>query len=71
MKLQATKFNNVVEAAYDLPLEEREELKTLLELNIADARRDEMLQNFKSTKKELKAGKLKFKSSITDLKKSV
>ena len=69
MKLQSTKFNNVVEAAYELPLEEREELKSLLELNIADSRREEILRNAKVAKKELKSGKLKFSSSVTTLKK--
>ena len=62
-------FSNIVDAIYNLPLDDRLELKNLLEHNIADARRKEILQNFKAAKIEEKAGKLKFSSSIKELKK--
>jgi len=62
-------FNNVVETVYNLPLEEREELKTLLDHNIADSRRNEIAVNYKKTQAEQKSGKLKFSSNIKVLKK--
>ncbi len=64
-----TGFYSVVETIYSLPLEERMELKTLLEHNIADTRREEIAANFKAAQTEHKKGKLKFSSSIKDLKK--
>ncbi|MEI6184886.1 MAG: hypothetical protein WCP65_05105 [Bacteroidota bacterium] len=64
-----TGFYSVVETIYSLPLEERIELKTLLEHNIADTRREEIAANFKAAQAEYKKGNLKFSSSIKDLKK--
>ncbi len=69
MKTEAAHFNDIVESMYNLPLEYKEELKGLLEHNIADDRRKEIADNHKKTKKEHKNGKLKFASSVDDLKK--
>lgn len=68
MKAQALKFNHIVETLYSLPLEDRLEIKTLLEHNIADTRRNEIATNFKQTHDDLKLGKLKFSSKIDELK---
>ena len=62
-------FNTIVETIYNLPLDERLELKTLLEHNIAEARRDEIFVNFKKAKGEEKTGKLTFSSNVEALKK--
>lgn len=62
-------FNNIVESLYNLPLDEKIELKSLLEHNIADARRDEIAANFKKAKADHNAGKLSFSSNIAQLKK--
>lgn len=64
-------FNNLVESLYNLPLEDKIELKNLLEHNIADSRRDEIVANFKKSQSENKAGKLKFSSNIRQLKKMI
>ena len=69
MNSEVFSFNNIVEAAYNLSLEDRLELKNLLEHNIADARRNEIQENYKAAQKDEKAGKLVFTSSIKDLKK--
>jgi len=69
--MKASDFNNIVESIYNLPLEYKEELKSLLEHNIADARRQEIADDYKSAQKEHKSGKLKFSSSIATLKKSL
>lgn len=68
MKTQVIQFNNIVDTIYNLPLEEKIELKNLLEHNIADARRDEMVSNYKQAQEEEKAQKLKFSSDIEALK---
>ena len=64
MKSATVYFNSIVESIYNLPLEYKEELRSLLEHNIADARRSEISDNYKTSQKENKAGKLKFSSSI-------
>jgi len=69
MRTQAPKFNNIVETLYSLSLDEKEEIKNLLEHNIADARRNEIANNYKKAQDEHKSGKLKFSSKISELKK--
>lgn len=71
MKANQNNFNNIVESIYNLPLEFKEELKTLLEHNISDVRRKEIADNFKASIKEQTSGKLKFSSSVSELKKMV
>ena len=68
MKTQVLQFNTIVETIYSLPLEDRLEIKNLLEHNIADTRRNEIANNYKKTQEEYKSGKLKFSSKINDLK---
>ncbi len=43
----AISFNNLVDAAYNLPLDEKIEFINLLELNIAKIRREEISANYK------------------------
>lgn len=62
-------FSAIVEKIYNLPLDEKQELKNLLEHNIADNRRDEISLNHKKAQAEHKSGNLKFSSSIKELKK--
>jgi hypothetical protein len=69
MKTQAVKFNNIVETIYSLPFEDRLEIKILLEHNIAESRRENIVSNYKKTLDENKAGKLEFSSNINELKK--
>ncbi len=68
MKAESGDFNNIVEMVYNLPTEYKEELKDLLEHNLSDAHRDEIANNFKKAQSEHKSGKLKFSSSVKDLK---
>ncbi|MBC7554597.1 MAG: hypothetical protein H7257_11530 [Taibaiella sp.] len=60
-------FSNVVESVYNLPLEEKLELKSLLEHNIADARRDEIMTSYNQAQEEHKEGKLNFSSDVDEL----
>lgn len=64
-----TNFSNIVESVYNLPLEEREELKNLLENNISESKRAEIFANAKKAKTQETEKKLKFSSSIKELKK--
>lgn len=69
MKTDADDFSSIVESVYNLPLEYKEELKSLLDHNISDARRQEIAGRHKAAQKEQKSGKLKFSSSVPELKK--
>jgi len=62
------RFNDFVEKIYSLPLEDKMELKNLLELNISDVRRKEIASNYSEAREEYKSGKLKFSSQIDALK---
>lgn len=68
MKTQAPQFNNIVETIYNLPLEDKLELKNLLEHNIDDSRRNEIAANYKQAQDEETVQKLEFSSNIEDLK---
>jgi len=69
MKVHALSFNSIIDSIYSLPLEDRMEIKNLLEHNIADTKRNEIAINFKKAQLEEKMGKLLFTSNIEDLKK--
>ena len=69
MKTQAIQFNSIVDTIYKMSLEDRVELKSLLERNIADSRRNEISSNYKKAQAELKFNKMKFSSNIQELKK--
>jgi hypothetical protein len=58
MKSSFKNFNSIVDNIYNLPLDYKEELKTLLEHNISDARRKEIADNYKTSLKEQLSGKL-------------
>jgi hypothetical protein len=68
MKTQAIQFNSIVDTIYNLPLEEKVELMNLLEHNIADSRRDEIVSNYEKAREEEKTKKLNFSSNIQELK---
>ena len=68
MKTLEIPFNDLVDQIYNMPLEDKLELKNLLEHNIADSRREEIAKNAKKTKEDHKSGKLSFSSNIQELK---
>ena len=68
MKTQAIQFNDLVDQIYGMPLEDKLELKNLLEHYIADSRRDEIANNAKKAKEEQKSRKLRFSSNTSELK---
>jgi len=71
MKTKAVQFKDIVDSIYELPLEVRLELRNLLDLNIAEARRDEIARNYKKSQNEFEAGILEFSSNLNDLKKKL
>ena len=69
MSTHILQFNALIEAIYSLPIEDRLEIKNLLEHNIADSHRDEIVNHFEQSLEYLKKGKLKFSSKVDELKK--
>ena len=68
MKTFAFRFNNIVDKIYSFPIEEKVELKNLLENNIAESIRNEIASNYAKTRGKEKSDKLKFSSDINELK---
>ncbi len=71
LSIQNVVFAKIVEAIYSLSIADKQELKNLLEHNIADARRNEINENYKMSIAEHKKGKLKFSDDIKELKKTL
>lgn len=69
--MQTVKFNELIEAIKSLSLEEKEEIKFLIERYLIEERREEIYQNYKESLKELEEGKIKFTSSIDKLKETI
>ena len=64
-------FETLVEEVRTRSIEEKVELKFLLERALIEERRSEIRANHRRSLDEVKRGKLKFSSSIADLKKSL
>ena len=64
-------FEVLVEQVRTCSVEEKEELKFLLERALIEERRREIRANHRRSLDEVKRGKLKFSSSVSDLKKSI
>ena len=64
-------FEVLVEQVRTCSVEEKEELKFLLERALIEERRREIRANHRRSLDEVKRGKLKFSSSVGDLKKSL
>ncbi len=62
-------YSDLVDKIYSLTLEDKVQLKNLLENNIAESRRAEMALNFKQSKEEFNSSKLHFSSDLEELKK--
>ena len=64
-------FDTLVDNVRACSMEEKMELKFLLERALIEERRREIKESGKRSLEELKRGKLKFSSSISQLKKSL
>jgi len=66
--MEIERYDTLVESIKNLPLDEKEELKTLIEKYIIEERRNEIEAHYKKSLSELKKGKLQFSSDIKELK---
>ena len=60
-------FAEVVEEVRDLPLDGKRQLMQLLEVELVEARRDEILENGEGAKKAFERGELKAYTDVDDL----
>jgi flagellar motor switch protein FliG len=64
-------FGNLVDEVRKLSIEEKEELKFLIEKYLAEERRKEIYDNYQESLKESRAVKLHFSHDLNNLKKSL
>ena len=67
MTASNNRFNTLLDNVYKLSIEEKEILISLIEHNIAESKRKEILSNYKTSKKE----NLQFSSDIDTFKKMI
>ncbi len=65
---QAMSFSDVVEAIKSLSTEEKQEIQLLLRQYLREERREEIYENFQTTRVEEQNGELKFSSDINTLR---
>jgi hypothetical protein len=63
-----TTFAGVVEEVKQLSLDEKQELKDLLESYLIEEKRQEIFDSGEQSKREFETGELKFSSDIDELK---
>lgn len=62
------KYNTLVEEVKKLSVEEKEELKFLIEKYLVEERREEIFKNYQESKKEIEEEPLEFSGDIKRLK---
>ena len=62
------KYNTLVEEVKKLSVEEKEELKFLIEKYLVEERRDEIFKNYQGSMKEIEEKQLEFSGDIKKLK---
>ncbi|PIY02664.1 MAG: hypothetical protein COZ21_13005 [Bacteroidetes bacterium CG_4_10_14_3_um_filter_31_20] len=62
-------FNTLIDLIKNLSVPEKEEIKFIIERNIAEESRSLISKNYLNSQKEFKKGKLKFTGNIDELKK--
>jgi hypothetical protein len=67
MTASNNRFNTLLENVYKLSIEDKETLISLIEHNIAESKRQDILSNYKISKNE----KMQFSSDIDELKKMI
>lgn len=61
-------FNTLIDLIKNLSVPEKEEIKFILERNIADENRSLIHKNYLNSQKELKKDKLMFSNNVDELK---
>ena len=64
-------YNLLVDEIKKLPLDEKEDLKNLLDKYLIDEKRNKIYKNYKKSLLEVKEGKLKYSGSTDTLKKAL
>ena len=62
------KYNIIVEEVKKLSVEEKEELKFLIEKYLIEERREEIFKNYQESKREIEEERLEFSSDVKKLK---
>ncbi len=69
--METQRYDILIENIKSLPLEEKQELKSLLEKYIIDERRQDIYIHYQESIKNLRNGELKFSSDINRLKRII
>jgi len=69
--METQRYDILIENIKNLPLEEKQELKSLLEKYIIDERRQDIYIHYQESIKNLRNGELKFSSDINRLKRII
>ena len=64
-------YNKLVYDIKKFPLDEKEDLKNLLDKYLIEEKRKSIYENYKESLSEVKEGKVKFSSNIDKLKKKL
>ena len=64
-------YNILVDEIKKLPLDEKEDLKNLLDKYLIEEKRKNIYDNYKDSLSEVKEEKIKFSNNIDELKKSL
>ncbi|MEW6618499.1 MAG: hypothetical protein AB1422_03995 [bacterium] len=64
-------YDNLIDTVKSLSIEEKEELKFLMERYLIEERREEIYKNYQNSLKEAEKGKLEFSSNVRKLRKMV
>ncbi|NVO01841.1 MAG: hypothetical protein HXX09_03995 [Bacteroidetes bacterium] len=62
-------FSTLIDLIKNLSVPEKEEIKFIIERNIAEENRNAIAKNYINSNKDLKKGKLKFSGNIDELRK--
>lgn len=65
------RFGSLVDEVHRLSIEEKEELKFLIEKYLVEERREEIYKNYQGSLKAFRTGKLRFSHDLNKLKKSL
>jgi hypothetical protein len=64
----STSFNEIVEEILNLPIDEKEEIKNIIDRSLVEDMREDIYKNYRTAKQEEKDGKLHFSSDLNSLK---
>lgn len=64
-------YNLLIDEIKKLPLDEKEDLKNLLDKYLIEEKRNNIYENYKESLSEVKEEKAKFSNNIDELKKSL